>query len=52
MLASIAFFILWSTAIERFVPVLGLGRCPPTNVKIGRGRGFFDKREFLIEFQA
>jgi len=29
MLASIAFFILWSTAIERFVPVLGLGGVRP-----------------------
>ena len=46
MLASIAFFILWLTAIERFIPILGLGRCLPTNVKIGRGRV---KREFLFD---
>ncbi len=55
MLASIAFFILWSTAIERFVPFLGLGRCPPTNVKKRLGGGEFISTKdnlFLIEFQA
>lgn len=34
---------------DSFLFLLGLGRCPPTNVKIGRGRGDFDKREFVFD---
>jgi hypothetical protein len=37
MLTSIGFFILWSTAIERFVPVRGLGGVRPLMSRLGVG---------------